>query len=513
MKIGLITFHFANNFGAALQTYALSGTIEEQTGNEVIIIDYRNWFIRFTDTVRLFPISKKIAEIISGCRTFRERMGRLDKFHRFRQANFNMSLRYRTYSQLKKNPPSCDAFVCGSDQIWNPIVTLGVNDAYFLNFAREGQRKISYAASLGTTHIKEKHREQMVKHLETFDAVSVRESEGIQILKENNRLEMEHLIDPVFLLGEEEWNNLAGEPIVKGKYILVYVMQDNDAVYEYACKAKELLHIPIVVISRYGYKAPGVDKVLIDVGPREFLSLFKHATYICTNSFHGLAYAVIFGKNFFIIPSNRFSARMNNLLKVLQIEMVSDIDENAVNALFYDKDKVQECITREREKAYSYLKKQLSGNVSENVCPKHQSETKWKAFMQFIKFSIVGISNTLVSYLINISTLLILRNAGLKYDYMIANVIAFVLSVLWSFYWNNRYVFKSRNQGKKEIPSALARTYISYAFTGIILNNVLAVFWIEVLGISKFISPLLNLPIKVPINFLMQKLWVYKEKI
>lgn len=364
MRIGLVTFHFANNFGAALQTYALSRTIEEQTGNEVIIIDYRNWFIRFTDTVRLFPISIKIAEIISGCRTFRGRRCRLDKFRRFHQTNYNMSSRYETYSQLKKNPPSCEAFVCGSDQIWNPIVTLGVNDAYFLNFARKGHKKISYAASLGTTHIKEKHREQMVRHLETFDAVSVRESEGIKILKKNNRLEIEHLIDPVFLLGEEEWNNLAGEPIVKGKYILVYVMQDNDAVYEYACKAKELLHIPIVVISRYGYKAPGVDKVLVDVGPQDFLSLFKYATYICTNSFHGFAFSVVFGKNFFIIPSNRFSSRMNNLLKVLQIKMVSDIDENAVNALFYDKDKVQECIVREREKACSYLKKQLSCNTA-----------------------------------------------------------------------------------------------------------------------------------------------------
>lgn len=163
---------------------------------------------------------------------------------------------------------------------------------------------------------------------------------------------------------------------------------------------------------------------------------------------------------------------------------------------------------------WSYFEKIIRVVVSPILRLFHQNwdEIKWNAFMQFIKFSIVGISNSLVSYLINISILLLLKDAGLRYDYMIANVTAFVLSVLWSFYWNNSFVFESKTKGKRKRFEALLKTYISYAFTGIILNNVLAVLWIEILKISKYISPLLNLPITVPINFLMQKLWVYKEK-
>lgn len=139
------------------------------------------------------------------------------------------------------------------------------------------------------------------------------------------------------------------------------------------------------------------------------------------------------------------------------------------------------------------------------------SEEKTESVLQFLKFCIVGVSNTVISYVLNIGTLLLLAPKQLSYDYFIGNIVSFVLSVLWSFYWNNRFVFKADNE-KRVIWKALLKTYMSYGFTGIILNNVLSYVWIDMLGISKLIAPFINLIISVPLNFIINKFWAFKTE-
>ena len=135
-----------------------------------------------------------------------------------------------------------------------------------------------------------------------------------------------------------------------------------------------------------------------------------------------------------------------------------------------------------------------------------------KTFIQFIKFGIVGVSNTLVSYLLNLLCLFVLDKYDVTYDYVIANTVAFVLSVLWSFYWNERFVFTEHNEDYKSNKIVrLLKMYLSYGFTGIILNNVLSYVWISVLGISKVIAPLINSAIGVPINYVINKKWTFEE--
>ena len=132
--------------------------------------------------------------------------------------------------------------------------------------------------------------------------------------------------------------------------------------------------------------------------------------------------------------------------------------------------------------------------------------------VQFIKFGIVGVSNTLVSYLLNLLCLVVLDKYDVAYDYVIANTVAFVLSVLWSFYWNERFVFTKQNEDYKSNKFVrLLKMYLSYGFTGIILNNVLSFLWISVLGISKLIAPLINSAVGVPINYVINKKWTFEE--
>ncbi len=133
--------------------------------------------------------------------------------------------------------------------------------------------------------------------------------------------------------------------------------------------------------------------------------------------------------------------------------------------------------------------------------------------MQFIKFGIVGVSNTIISYLLYTGSLLAFRGMGVfsKGDYFIAQIISFILSVLWSFYWNNKMVFTLENGAKRNMWKALLKTYVSYSFTGLFLNSILIVLWVEVCHMSEFIAPIINLLVSVPINFLINKFWAFKS--
>ncbi len=124
--------------------------------------------------------------------------------------------------------------------------------------------------------------------------------------------------------------------------------------------------------------------------------------------------------------------------------------------------------------------------------------------LQLINFSIVGLSNALVSY----SVYFCLTYLGLQY--IIANIIAFIVSVLNSYFWSSRYVFKKENGEYRNPFYTLVKTYLAYALTGLVLSNILLFIFVEKFNISKYIAPLLSLVITVPTNFIINKEWAYK---
>ena len=147
-----------------------------------------------------------------------------------------------------------------------------------------------------------------------------------------------------------------------------------------------------------------------------------------------------------------------------------------------------------------------------NMIHKELTDETFQAFMQFVKFGIVGVSNTIVSYVLYAVSLIVFQKNNLvpKVDYLVAQIIAFVLSVLWSFYWNNKMVFVVEEGKKRSIWRALLKTYVSYSFTGLFLNSILLVLWVKLFHISEFLGPVINLVINVPINFLINKFWAFK---
>lgn len=133
-------------------------------------------------------------------------------------------------------------------------------------------------------------------------------------------------------------------------------------------------------------------------------------------------------------------------------------------------------------------------------------EKKWDGFIQFIKFGIVGLSNTAISYIVY----LIAVKMGAYY--LLASVLGFVISVINAFYWNNKYVFEKKENETRSIFRSFCKTFVAYAGTGLILNNILLIIQIDILNWSKVIAPLINLVITIPLNFILNKLWAFRSK-
>jgi len=122
---------------------------------------------------------------------------------------------------------------------------------------------------------------------------------------------------------------------------------------------------------------------------------------------------------------------------------------------------------------------------------------------QFIKFGIVGASNTAISYV----TYALLVKISVSYFW--ANLVAFIVSVFNAFCWNNKYVFKP-NENERNVWKVLGKTYLAYAFTGLLLNSLLLYFWIDIVQISKYLAPIISLVLTIPLNFMISKFWAFK---
>lgn len=144
---------------------------------------------------------------------------------------------------------------------------------------------------------------------------------------------------------------------------------------------------------------------------------------------------------------------------------------------------------------------------------KNFNEKKANVFLQFIRFGIVGLSNTLISYLTYLFVLLFLKqiNYFIGFDYIVSQGIAFFIGVIWSFLLNNKFVFG--NKENKNLLITFLKVLISYSFTGLFLNSLLLYFWVQILDVSEFIAPIINLLVSVPLNFILNKNWAFKSNV
>ncbi len=139
------------------------------------------------------------------------------------------------------------------------------------------------------------------------------------------------------------------------------------------------------------------------------------------------------------------------------------------------------------------------------------SEKSKHTLIQFIKFGIVGLINTAVSYLFNVLTIYLLSKTGVNWDYIAGNTVGFISGTLLSFFLDDRFVFDENKASNKNKGDILEKTFLVYGFTIILVSNILSYVWINIFGISKYIVPVINLCISVPLNFILNKYWAFKR--
>lgn len=356
-KIGILTFHRALNYGALFQTYALQETLIK-LDVDAKVIDYRAEFNekRFQKS----PLKKYLKP--------REMYGLLfyNSYQRRDRKNFsdfydrlNLTEVCRSQQELVYICEGLDAVVVGSDQVWNLACTEG-NDSYFLPFIDNREKKKSYAASFGYTEIPEQFKSKYRECLKDFSAISVREKSGVQNVKKLTGIDAEYVVDPTLLIKKDQWYMLADlSRVPKYPYVLLYLMSEDKKLIEFARKLAKEKGCKILYINDRLFKLRGAEN-LQNVTPEQWLGLFQRADYICTNSFHGIAFSINMEKNFYVryISRSIANSRLESILKEYNLEnrqigncTVDFIDYKTVNAQ----------LNKNREKSLGYIKEKIIG--------------------------------------------------------------------------------------------------------------------------------------------------------
>lgn len=307
MNIKIITMHAMHNPGSIFQAYATQQYLSG--GGNTEVIDYRPSYF-YTESNKLKFFIKKLLY-------YRFYTSRSKKFDSFIRDNFVLTKKVTTYDELKAQRFDADAFVVGSDQLWNSDFECGKDDAYVLDFT--SKPKISYATSVGKEEINTYEKERLSRYLKAFTAVSVREEKTSGQLEQILGREVKWVCDPVFLLNKDDYMKFVNKTNkMEEPYVMVYLSE-----------ASETLSRITDFFEKQGYKIillGGFTKRcncayhIKDAGPVEFLSYIYNANFVISSSFHATAFCHIFHKKFASILPNTNYERIMSLLRLSGLE-------------------------------------------------------------------------------------------------------------------------------------------------------------------------------------------------
>ena len=320
MKIGFITMHRVLNYGSVLQAYALQQKIKE-LGVDNEIIDYQ--YHPDVEIKRKTIVQTLIYFLIELCFGFPLRRKK-KRFQKFFNENLDLTPLSYTQESIAANPPCFDAYLSGSDQVWNPQFIKG-DTSFLLSFVPEGKSRVAYASSFAINEIPENMRSVYARELNKFKQITVRERSGISIVKSLTGVDANLVCDPTLLLDKKDWSKIAAksELKIREKYILVYVLSymynPYPEVYNIVDKVqRELGDMKVIyLIGRKDDLFRHNSRLIKDAGPNEFVYLFQNAEFVITTSFHGTVFSLIFGKPFYSVVKslNFMDGRMQSLLK------------------------------------------------------------------------------------------------------------------------------------------------------------------------------------------------------
>lgn len=346
MKIALLTYFHALSYGATLQTYTTIKALES-LGHEV-------WLINLY-----------IPEVTS----FLKRILLLPKEYKhwsFRKKYFkHITRHYVSSDDLRKNPPEADIYMIGSDQTWNPDISMDKAPSFFLDFVKDNNKKATYAASFGKDSIdstKWISKERIIELLRQFKYIAIRETSGKELLAKYG-IDSIQVVDPVLLF--PHYNELVGK-LQQREEIGLFKINKTDEFYTKAKEVGKLASIPVRSIGSLR-REPGVI-CRYPEGIEGWMRAIASSRYVLTDSFHGLVISLLYHRQFVILPG--MSGRVTRLRSLLQLVGLEDrimSTDDSAESIFtklqqpIDYEHVDAVLTNERAKSWKYLKS-LSSN-------------------------------------------------------------------------------------------------------------------------------------------------------
>lgn len=331
-KILILSFRNPFNYGAELQVFALCKKLR-MLGYDAEVLNLARPTMdadaRKSKLLNLYYNDTFKAKLRSILGFYKRRMFQLlhwkragkkihnsEEFHN-KYNNFTKH-RYRNFDELYTISLNYTHYIVGSDQVWNFENPFPL-DPYFLSFVKSG-KKIAYAASIGHSKLPESLKDYYRKYLQTFDAISMRELQGSAIVSELLSKPVKTMLDPTILIKPEEWKEIFHIEDKPNNAVVMYLRSYRPYAIELAKEMarrhglKKIIYITTEV--KYPFKDPEVE-CRFDVSAPEFVSLFANASFVITNSFHGTAFAVNLGRQFFTVVNDRMktSSRFYSLLE------------------------------------------------------------------------------------------------------------------------------------------------------------------------------------------------------
>lgn len=383
-KVGIVSCYFKHNYGSMLQAFATQQIldnygIENETINIDENVDFANGKKKYylTQITNFTFIKSKLGMIkLKFYKKLKKDLGKnisiRDKKYKEFEKRFNLTLPYKTYSELTEKCKEYSSVLLGSDQLWLPVNV--VADYYTLNWVPDNVNKISLATSFGVSTIPDKYKESYKKFLSRIENLSVREIAGVKLVKELSNRDAKLVCDPTLLLTKDEWMTIQKEErIIKDKYILCYFLGNNIEHRKFAERLREKTGYKIVSLNHADeyvkYSDLFADETPYDIGPAEWINLIRNAEFVCTDSFHGTVFSLINNTKFFTFERYRnknskvsTNSRIYSLLEIVDLkERILTGNENVDDVLNYniDFDKVNNKLAEFRNESKKFLEKAL----------------------------------------------------------------------------------------------------------------------------------------------------------
>ena len=364
-NIKLFTFHNAHNYGAMLQAYALKNTLKSLDTNPSFVNYVNKHIIKDYKLIKTNSLKSFFSSLWYLPRNIRRKKAFKSFSDRYLDTNAKECY---TKAEVINNIHNNDILISGSDQILNMKLTQGIDDIYALNFNNDNL-KIIYGASVGNEEVLDNYINEYKEKLAKVDYLSVRERSILDKLKKITDKNVQQVLDPTLLLSKDSWNNLANTSNISlnnKEYILVYTIFESDVIKNIANELSNKTGLKILHFRKYNIFKNELFS-LYSTGPETFVNAFKNAKYIITNSFHGVAFSVIFNKEFYSVLPNERGGRIKDLLTILKIEnrIINNYSETDLhNTINYDD--VNKILESEKIKSIDFLKKGIECQKNHN---------------------------------------------------------------------------------------------------------------------------------------------------